>query len=217
MKDQSYFLYMLKSSQLKRARFPVGELTKAQVRGIAREAGLSVAEKRDSTGVCFIGERRFKEFLQRYLPAQPGPMRDRATGETIGRHDGLMYYTLGQRRGLGIGGGKNGGEGRWFVINKELNTNTLWVAQGLDAPELYSRTALCTESTWIAGDPPATEFRCAAKFRYRQEDQAVRVMVEAGRLTVEADVKQRALTPGQSVVFYDGDTCLGGAIVDTAI
>jgi tRNA-specific 2-thiouridylase len=217
MKDQSYFLYMLKSDQLKRAQFPVGGLTKAQVRGIAREAGLSVAEKRDSTGVCFIGERRFKEFLQRYLPAQPGPMRDRATGETIGRHDGLMYYTLGQRRGLGVGGCKNGGEGRWFVINKELNTNTLWVTQGLDAPELYSRVALCAESTWIAGDPPATEFRCAAKFRYRQEDQAVRVMVETDGLTVESDVKQRALTPGQSVVFYDGDMCLGGAIVDTAI
>jgi tRNA-specific 2-thiouridylase len=216
LKDQSYFLYMLRREQLRLARFPVGGMTKAKVRAIAREAGLTVAEKRDSTGVCFIGERRFKEFLQRYLPAQPGLIRDRETGETVGRHDGLMFYTLGQRRGLGVGGGKSG-EGRWFVVDKELGKNTLWVSRGGDAPELYSRAALCVEPTWIEGESPAREFRCAAKFRYRQDDQAVSVVVGSGSVTVEADERQRALTPGQSVVFYDGELCLGGAIVDKVI
>ncbi|GHU67563.1 tRNA-specific 2-thiouridylase MnmA [Clostridia bacterium] len=217
LKDQSYFLYMLKREQLKRTLFPVGGLTKARVREIARENGLPVADKRDSTGICFIGERRFKEFLQKYLPAQPGSMRDRATGEKVGRHDGLMYYTLGQRRGLGIGGGKTGGEGRWFVMSKELDTNTLWVMQGLDTPELHSRQARCVETSWINSNPPSGEFRCAAKFRYRQDDQAVRVVITADGLIVESDEPQRALTPGQSVVFYDGELCLGGAIIDTVI
>ncbi|GHU77308.1 tRNA-specific 2-thiouridylase MnmA [Clostridia bacterium] len=212
LKDQSYFLYMLKREQLKRTRFPVGAMTKARVREIAREAGLPVSEKKDSTGICFIGERNFKAFLQQYLPAQPGPMRDRVTGETVGRHDGLMYYTIGQRRGLGIGGSGDGG--RWFVVSKELNTNTLWVRQGFDTPELYTRETVCVNPTWIAGDAPSASFKCAAKFRYRQDDQQVRVTIQNDKLFVESDEPQRALTPGQSVVFYDGEVCLGGAIIE---
>lgn len=209
-KDQSYFLYMLGQRALSRAMFPVGNLTKAQVRQIAADAGLATSQKRDSTGVCFIGERRFKPFLQQFLPAQPGEMRT-LSGEAVGRHDGLMYYTLGQRRGLGIGGGGTGE--RWFVLQKDLANNALIVEQGADHPLLYSRTALGEDATWIAGEPPAQEFDCACKYRYRQGDQRVRVQVlEGGRVRVTAQERQRAVTPGQSMVFYDGDACLGGAI-----
>ena len=213
-KDQSYFLYMLTQPPLRRAVFPVGGLTKGEVRALAEEAGLPVAKKRDSTGVCFIGERDFKPFLQGFLPAQPGPMVTEA-GETIGRHDGLMYYTLGQRRGLGIGGQKGGDGGRWFVIEKDLENNRLVVAQGEDSPKLYTTHCRASQATWIAGRAPAASFDCTAKYRYRQPDQHVHVEVgEGGELLVTACAPQRAVTPGQSVVLYDGEVCLGGAIAD---
>ena len=213
-KDQSYFLYMLTQPPLRRAVFPVGGLTKGEVRTLAEEAGLPVAKKRDSTGVCFIGERDFKPFLQGFLPAQPGPMVTEA-GETIGRHDGLMYYTLGQRRGLGIGGQKGGDGGRWFVIEKDLENNRLVVAQGEDSPRLYTTHCRASQATWIAGRAPAASFDCTAKYRYRQPDQRVHVEVgEGGELLVTACEPQRAVTPGQSVVLYDGEVCLGGAIAD---
>ena len=213
-KDQSYFLYMLKEAQLARALFPVGGMTKAQVRAIAAQAGLPVSQKKDSTGVCFIGERNFRTFLQQYLPMQAGDMRTQ-NGQVVSRHIGLAYYTLGQRKGLGIGGG---GDGRsWFVIEKDLPHNVLVVAQGEDSPRLYTRYALATQATWIAGQPPAPQgepFRCTAKYRYRQPDQPVTASVCGDTLLLAADGAQRAVTPGQSVVLYQGDVCLGGATVD---
>ena len=215
-KDQSYFLYMLKEQQLRRAIFPVGAMTKAQVRAIAKEKGLSVSGKRDSTGICFIGERNFRAFLQTYLPASPGEMRTEA-GETVGEHIGLAYYTLGQRKGLGIGGR---GDGRsWFVLGKDMRNNILIVGQGEDHPSLYASRIEASEATWIAGEAPMAEgepYRCTAKFRYRQPDQAVSILRSGDTIIIEADVPQRAVTPGQSAVFYRGEQCLGGAIVDKA-
>ena len=208
--DQSYFLYMLGQRALSKAMFPVGGMTKAQVREIAAGAGLSTSAKKDSTGVCFIGERRFKPFLQQFLPAQPGDMLT-LDGRVVGRHDGLMYYTLGQRRGLGIGGGGNGE--RWFVLAKDMDKNVLIVEQGADHPLLYSHNALGEDVTWIAGHAPGREFDCTCKYRYRQGDQPVHVSVrEDGHVLVTAAERQRAVTPGQSMVFYDGEACLGGAI-----
>ncbi len=209
-KDQSYFLYMLGQRALEKAIFPVGGMTKAQVREIAAREELATYAKKDSTGVCFIGERRFKPFLQRFLPAQPGDMKT-LSGKVVGRHDGLMYYTLGQRRGLGIGGGGTGE--RWFVLAKDMEHNVLIVEQGADHPLLYSRTALGEDTTWIAGHAPAPSFDCTCRYRYRQGDQAVHVQIqESGCVLVAAKERQRAVTPGQSMVFYDGDICLGGAI-----
>ena len=211
-KDQSYFLYMLHESQLKKSLFPVGNMTKAEVRALAAENGLPVSDKKDSTGVCFIGERNFKQFLSQYLPAQPGEMVA-PDGSVVGRHDGLLYYTLGQRRGLGIGGR---GDGRsWFVIGKDLEQNRLLVAQGEDHPMLYSTVCQAEEVTWV-GQPPVQEgsmFRCTAKYRYRQADQPVEVLWQGEKMQVRSLVPQRAVTPGQSVVLYEGERCLGGAIV----
>ena len=212
LKDQSYFLYMLTQKPLEKAMFPVGGLTKAQVRQIAREAALPVAERKDSTGVCFIGERDFKAFLKGFLPAQPGDILTTG-GKKMGRHDGLMYYTLGQRRGLGIGG-TSGSAGRWFVVAKDLDANALIVEQGEDSPKLYTKAAWGSGATWILGKPPAPAFACTAKYRYRQPDQRVQVRVQGEFVEVVAETPQRAVTPGQSVVFYDGDVCLGGAVVD---
>ena len=217
-KDQSYFLYMLGQKALEKAMFPVGGLTKAQVRGIAKDAGLVTSLKKDSTGVCFIGERRFKPFLKQFLPAQPGDMVT-PEGRVVGRHDGLMYYTLGQRRGLGIGGvdGETDG-GRWFVLAKDMEKNQLIVTRGADHPLLYSKNALGEDATWIAGEPPAMEFDCTCKYRYRQPDQPVHVKVlEGGKLHVTARDRQRAVTPGQSMVLYQGDVCLGGAVCETVL
>ncbi len=215
-KDQSYFLYMLKEAQLRKAMFPVGGMTKAEVRALAESRGLPVSRKKDSTGVCFIGERNFKQFLSTFLPAQPGDMVA-PDGSVVGRHDGLMYYTLGQRRGLGIGGC---GDGRsWFVIGKDLPGNRLLVAQGEDHPMLYSTRCVGTEVTWI-GEPPMAEgepLRCTCKFRYRQADQPVEVTLTAGRLMIRALTPQRAVTPGQSAVLYQGERCLGGAVVETVL
>ncbi len=215
-KDQSYFLYMLKQRQLQRAMFPVGHLTKADVRCIAREKGLPVSQKKDSTGVCFIGERRFKQFLQTFLPAQPGDMVA-PDGHIVGRHDGLMYYTLGQRRGLGIGGC---GDGRsWFVIGKDMEKNRLLVAQGEDHPMLYSTRSIGGGVTWI-GEAPIRDgetLQCTAKFRYRQADQPVEVTLQGDRLLIHSHTLQRAVTPGQSAVLYNGTRCLGGAVVETVL
>ena len=214
-KDQSYFLYMLKEEQLEKAVFPVGGMTKVQVRTIAREQGLAVSNKKDSTGICFIGERNFRAFLQTYLPTKPGDMQTE-DGETVGRHIGLAYYTLGQRKGLGIGGR---GDGRsWFVLDKDSSRNVLIVGQGEDHPRLYAKRIEALEPTWIAGGAPmqpGERYRCTAKFRYRQGDQQVSILQNEDTLYIEADEPQRAVTPGQSAVFYQGDRCLGGAIVET--
>ncbi len=211
-KDQSYFLYMVHREQLQKALFPVGHLTKPEVRRIAEEAGLPVSRKKDSTGVCFIGERNFKRFLQGFLPAQPGDMVT-SEGETVGRHDGLMYYTLGQRRGLGIGGR---GDGRsFFVVDKDLKNNRLIVVQGEDHPLLYSRGCTAEQATFV-GDPlpENTPCRLTAKFRYRQPDQPVTVTRTGDPLHFRFDQPERAVTPGQSAVLYDGPVCLGGGIID---
>lgn len=210
-KDQSYFLYMLHQEQLRKAIFPVGGMTKTEVRRIAEENGLPVCKKKDSTGVCFIGERNFRQFLSTYLPAQPGDMVA-PDGSVVGHHDGLMYYTLGQRRGLGIGGC---GDGRsWFVIGKDLENNHLLVAQGEDHPMLYSTMSIGAEATWIGADPLAggEPLRCTCKFRYRQGDQPVEVRRDGQKLLIHALTPQRAVTPGQSAVFYQGEKCLGGRL-----
>ena len=212
-KDQSYFLYMIHAEQLKKAMFPVGGLTKSKVRKIAEEAGLPVSKKKDSTGVCFIGERNFKKFLNTFLPAQPGDMVT-PEGEKVGRHDGLMYYTLGQRRGLGIGGR---GDGRsFFVVDKDLKNNRLIVAQGEDHPLLYSKGCIADQATFIGEPiPENTPCRLTAKFRYRQADQTVTVIRSGDILRFQFDTPQRAVTPGQSAVIYDGPCCLGGGIIST--
>ena len=213
-KDQSYFLYMLKEAQLAKAMFPVGGMTKAQVRQIAEENGLPVSHKKDSTGVCFIGERNFRHFLQEFLPLQAGEMQTE-NGRKVGEHIGLAYYTLGQRKGLGIGGS---GDGRsWFVVDKDLKRNVLVVSQGEDSPRLFSRFARASQATWIADDAPAKDgvpFRCTAKYRYRQPDQAVEAMLRGEELLLRADQPQRAVTPGQSVVLYRDEVCLGGGIIE---
>ena len=212
-KDQSYFLYALDQSQLSRTLFPIGELTKPQVRALAQQAGLRNHAKKDSTGICFIGERQFKRFLLKHLPSQPGDIRSE-DGATLGRHDGLMCYTLGQRQGLGIGGIKNSSGEPWFVVQKNTATNTLVVAQGENHPLLMSKSLTAENMNWIAGVAPAAPFACHAKVRYRQADQSCSVTAfDANRYTVTFDESQRAVTPGQSVVLYDGDLCLGGGII----
>ena len=209
-KDQTYFLYMLGQRALSRACFPVGGLLKSEVREIARKQGLPTSEKKDSTGVCFIGERDFRAFLKTYLPAQGGDMVDES-GRVVGHHEGLMYYTLGQRRGLGIGGGGNGQ--RWFVIEKDVKHNRLIVSQGED-DRLYTPRAEASEATWISGEAPGTEIECMVRLRHRQPLQKCRIQISGETLHMEFDQPQRAVTPGQSAVFYQGDVCLGGAIVD---
>ena len=211
-KDQSYFLAGLTQKQLSRVVFPIGDLLKKDVRRIAEVHHLSNAHKKDSTGVCFIGERNFKTFLSQYLPAQKGEIVDEH-GKVIGTHDGLMYYTLGQRRGLGIGGRSDGTGESWFVIGKDLSRNLLIVQQG-EHDELFS-TSLDAESVnWIAGAPNEQSFACTAKFRYRQPDQNVTVSVDGAGAHVAFETPQRAITPGQWVVFYDGERCLGGGPID---
>ncbi|GGA41759.1 tRNA 2-thiouridine(34) synthase MnmA [Paenibacillus physcomitrellae] len=216
-KDQTYFLNALSQEQLSRAMFPIGHLPKPEVRRIAEEAGLYTAKKKDSTGVCFIGERNFREFLSHYLPAKSGDMVDIETGEVKGRHDGLMYYTLGQRQGLGIGGSGNGQP--WFVAEKDLERNILYVVQGDKHPSMYSTGLVASGLNWIAGDRPAagSSLHCTAKFRYRQPDQGVTITFrEDDTVHVAFDEQQKAITPGQAVVFYGGEVCLGGGIIETA-
>ncbi len=212
-KDQSYFLHAVDQSALARARFPVGELTKTQVRALARKAGLAPHDRRDSTGICFIGERPFREFLKQYLAPRPGDIES-VDGALIGRHEGLMYYTLGQRRGLGIGG-RRGREGApWYVAGKDAARNVLVVAQGHDHARLYSRGLRAGDVHWVAGEPPALPLRCRAKVRYRQPDQACRVLPAGDdAVRVEFDQPQWAVTPGQFVVLYQGEECLGGGVI----
>ena len=212
-KDQSYFLYALQEPQLKNSLFPVGDLPKVQVRAIASEIGLGNHAKKDSTGICFIGERKFKTFLNDYLPAQPGNI-ETLTGEIIGRHDGLMFYTIGQRQGLQIGGQKGKSELPWYVAHKDLARNVLVTVQG-EHPALYQTTLTCSQLTWTH-EPPALPCQLAAKTRYRQADQPCTLSSPTdGRLTVTFPTPQRAITPGQSVVFYQDDICLGGGIIES--
>ncbi len=213
-KDQSYFLHAVSSREFAKTLFPVGELEKAEVRAIAEKHGLVTHNKKDSTGICFIGERRFKDFLQTYLPAQPGDIKD-LDGRVIGSHSGLMYHTIGQRQGLGIGGVAGTDDAPWYVVDKDLKRNVLLVTQGSNHPALF-KTALRTAAPhWIA-DIPALPLRCAAKTRYRQPDQPCSVHPDEAGLTVIFDEPQRAITPGQSVVFYQGDVCLGGTVIEDA-
>ena len=209
-KDQTYFLCALGQQQLSKALFPVGHLQKSEVRRLAERYGLATSHKKDSTGICFIGERRFREFLQKYLPAQEGEMRT-LSGKYMGKHCGAMYYTLGQRHGLGIGGDNDGRP--WFVVDKDVKNNILYVEQG-EHEKLYSSRSSVREFNWILGEAPAQEFRCTAKFRYRQPDQGVRVFARGNGIYLEHEEPQRAVTPGQSVVLYMGDICLGGGVVE---
>lgn len=212
-KDQSYFLHAMPSSALAKTLFPIGELHKDKVRQIAKQLALPTHDKKDSTGICFIGERPFAEFLSKYLPAQPGDIRS-IDGELLGRHTGLMYYTLGQRQGLGIGGQSGCEEAPWFVARKDLKLNQLIVVQGHDHPALQQNALDAVELSWIAGHPPAQQFSCTAKVRYRQADQACAVTVHSDNTAhVDFASPQRATTPGQYVVFYNGETCLGGGVI----
>lgn len=212
-KDQSYFLAAVDQAGLADSVFPLGDIDKSEVREIAQKAGLLVHRKKDSTGICFIGERDFADFLGQFLPAQPGPIQSTA-GDQLGEHRGLMFYTLGQRQGLGIGGVRGAGEIPWYVVDKDLEANRLIVAQGHDHPRLFSRFATVTDINWVAGEPPQERFDCCVKLRYRQRDQACRVSVQ-GRdaAALGFETPQRAVTPGQFAVFYDGDTCLGGGVI----
>ncbi len=213
-KDQSYFLNQLSQEQLGSVIFPLEDIDKPRVREIATELGLSTANKKDSTGICFIGERNFKNFLKDFLPAKPGKIMD-LSGKVVGEHDGLMYYTLGQRRGLNIGGRADGNGQRWFVIKKDLENNILYVSQGED-DELFSEGLYASGMNWIPEKPKDTEFDCLAKFRYRQPDQKVRVQVLSDKeIKVDFVEPQRAITPGQYVVLYDENgLCLGGGTID---
>ena len=213
-KDQTYFLNQLSEDVLEKVLFPLGELNKSEVREIAKEHGLATAHKKDSTGICFIGEKDFKSFLSEYLPAQPGEMQT-LNGEVKGMHDGLMYYTIGQRQGLGIGGPG----GPWFVVGKNVKENILYVAQGDDDDSLQSDGLIASQVNWISSEPVEGEsFNCTAKFRYRQTDAPVTVHVlSEDSVRVEFHEKQRAITPGQAVVFYDDEVCLGGATIEEII
>ncbi|ERJ13708.1 tRNA 2-thiouridine(34) synthase MnmA [Haloplasma contractile] len=211
-KDQTYFLCQLTQKQLERSLFPIGHLEKTEVREIADKLNLATAKKKDSTGVCFIGERNFTEFLQNYLPAKEGKMMT-LDGEVKGTHIGLMYYTIGQRKGLGIGGA---GE-PWFVIGKDLEQNVLLVGQGFHHENLYSDRCTVSDVNWISDEPLTGEKTCTAKFRYRQKDIPVKIKwKDKNELIVDFLEDVRAVTPGQAAVFYDGDTCLGGGFIDAA-
>ena len=212
-KDQTYFLSQLTHRQLAHVLFPIGDLKKDEVRRIAKAQKLPVANKKDSTGICFIGERRFNEFLNNYLPAQSGPMVTE-DGVRLGEHSGLMHYTIGQRKGLGIGGLKDYDDRPWFVIGKDLATNTLKVGQGFHHPDLYSTSCTLESLSLVNPDTDLTRGNITAKFRYRQADQAVRVQFKNGEIIVHFKVPIRAVTPGQACVFYDGDTCLGGGVIN---
>ncbi len=212
-KDQTYFLNQVRESQLENVLFPLAEIPKPEVRKIAAQNGLATAGKKDSTGICFIGERNFRKFLQGYLPAQPGKIVT-ADGETVGEHIGLMYYTIGQRRGLDLGG-RHGEDGRWFVVRKDLQNNILYVSHGDESP-LYSEACIVSGLNWIA-HMPAANFKCTAKFRYRQSEQSVSVKLKGDTARVEFDESQRAVTEGQYAVFYSGRQCIGGGVIEKVV
>lgn len=216
-KDQTYFLYTLGQEQLSKTLFPLALLHKTEIRKIAAQAGLLNHNKKDSTGICFIGERKFKCFLQNYLPAQPGDI-ETPEGKRIGQHDGLMFYTIGQRQGLGIGGLKQTELTPWYVADKALDRNALIVVQGRDHPALYSTTLICEQLHWVNTQPPTFPFTCTAKIRYRQLEAPCNVMLDSeNKLRVEFEQTQWAITPGQSIVFYQGARCLGGGIIHGSI
>lgn len=213
-KEQSYFLYAMGQKALTRNLFPIGHLHKPEIRLMADKAGFANSHKKDSTGICFIGERKFKDFLQRYLPSQPGEMRT-PEGKFIAKHHGLMYYTLGQRQGLGIGGVKDAPDEAWFVLDKDLENNVLIVGQGHNHPLMLHNTLEAGQLDWLSDQALTQQIQCTAKTRYRQPDQACTVTPLAdGRLKVRFDEAQRAITPGQSVVFYANEVCLGGGIIE---
>lgn len=212
-KDQSYFLHSLNQQQLAHSLFPVGHLTKSTVRALAKKAGLPTHAKKDSVGICFIGERKFKQFLNEYLPAQPGAI-ETLQGKVIGEHEGLMFYTLGQRQGLKVGGQKQAAEAPWYVVAKDLARNTLIIAQGNDHPALFSQTLIISHPHWIDQPPQAFPFQTQAKIRYRQADQSCVIeKITSEHYKVYFTEPQRAATPGQAIVFYDQDLCLGGGII----
>ena len=214
-KDQSYFLYALDQHQVGHALFPVGELDKSEVRAIARTQSFQTHDKKDSTGICFIGERKFKDFLQQYIPAQPGRIESIA-GDELGEHSGLMYYTIGQRQGLGIGGVEHADTLPWYVVDKDLERNRLIVAQGEDHPRLHHGACRVTDLHWI-GQAREAPFACTAKIRYRQQDNACRVLeIKGGDAVIHFEQPQRAITPGQALVLYDGEQCLGGGTIESA-
>jgi len=214
-KDQSYFLYAVGYRQLAKTLFPVGELEKPGVRELAQSAGFNVFDKKDSTGICFIGERNFTTFLAEYLPAQPGEIQT-MDGQSIGKHQGLMFHTLGQRQGLGIGGVKGYPESPWYVLHKDLDNNILYVGQGHEHPWMLSNELEASQLAWVSGDTPVAGSRLTAKVRYRQQDQTVTIeKIDEDRMQLKFEQAQRAVTPGQSVVLYDGDVCLGGGIIET--
>jgi len=216
-KDQSYFLHAVEEQALAKTLFPVGELEKPEVRRLAEEHNLITHNKKDSTGICFIGERRFKDFLEQYIPAQPGPMKT-PEGTLLGEHQGLMFYTLGQRGGLGIGGVKTADEAPWYVVAKDLPNNTLIVAQGNNHPLLFTSVIKVGQLHWINPRPTNSTFSCMAKVRYRQSDQACHIDVnEDGETCIATfDEPQRAATPGQSLVMYQDDICLGGGVIESS-
>ncbi len=215
-KDQSYFLYTIGQQQLASTLFPVGELNKPEVRAVAEKAGLQVHDKKDSTGICFIGERNFKEFLGRYIAADPGEIHT-TDDQIIGSHDGLMFHTLGQRQGLGIGGVPGCPDEPWYVLHKDLENNVLYVGQGHDHPWMLSSKLVAKQLSWVSGQAPEAGTKLTAKVRYRQADQScVVAAVDKNQLNLHFKEKQRAVTPGQSVVLYQGENCLGGGIIDWA-
>ncbi|WP_028486449.1 tRNA 2-thiouridine(34) synthase MnmA [Thiomicrorhabdus chilensis] len=213
-KDQSYFLYTLQQSQLKKSMFPIGELEKPYVRQLAEEADLITHDKKDSTGICFIGERKFKDFLQRFLPARPGDIVD-DQGNVIGRHDGLMYHTIGQRKGLGIGGGHGKDNSPWFAADKNLATNQLIAVQGKQHPLLQHEIVIANTLDWVSGQCPTLNSPLKAKIRYRQQEQPCQIIDSTdGKIIVRFDEAQTAVAPGQSIVFYLDEECLGGGIIE---
>lgn len=214
-KDQTYFLHLLNQHQLSHALFPLGDIDKSEVREIAKRHNLQTHDKKDSTGICFIGERRFRDFLSNYLPAKPGDIINE-DGEVIGQHQGVFYYTIGQRQGLGIGGVRGSDESPWFVAEKRLESNQLVAVQGHDHPLLMSRSLIAQDAHWISGTLPDYPLTCMARCRHRQPLQVCRVVNNEDGLQVSFDQPQRAVTPGQSIVFYHERVCLGGAIITKA-
>lgn len=215
-KDQSYFLYTLGEQHIAKTLFPIGHLPKPEVRELAKQHDLITHDKKDSTGICFIGERKFKDFLSQYLPAQPGVIKT-AEGEEIGEHQGLMYHTLGQRKGLLIGGKKEHGDDPWYVVDKDVPNNVLVVGQGADHPRLYSEGLVAKQLHWVDRQGPKNSIKAAVKTRYRQTDIPCTITPQGDTVKVEFDSPQKAVTPGQSAVFYQDDICLGGGIIESYI